>query len=103
MARVRSVTRGLTPALYIATRPALCTSALVCLLTMGCGSGQQGAAPEAVTPAPAAAGAIVAGPGEQLVPVPTAESNREILRVNLDDVEFRPADPSNDLGIGWVG
>ena len=67
--------------LYISTRPALYTSALVCLLTLGCGSGQQSAVPAAATPAPAAAGAIVAGPGEQLVPVPTAEANREILRV----------------------
>ena len=92
-------TRRLKPALSISTRPALYTSALVCLLTLGCGSGQQSAAPEAAAPAPAAAGAIVAGPGEQLVPVPTAESNREILRVNLDSVEFRPADPSNDLGV----
>ena len=83
-------------------RPALCVSvAIGCssLLLMGCGPGQQSAAPEAPAPAPSASPAIVAGPGEQLVPVPTAESNREIMRVNLDKVEFRPADPSNDLGV----
>jgi len=92
------VTRRLQPALYV---PVL-APVLVCVLTLGCGSGQQSAAPEAVAPpsaATAASQAAVAGPGEQLVPVPTAESNREIMRVNLDTVEFRPADPSNDLGV----
>jgi hypothetical protein len=88
----RSFTRRWKPALYVAL-------VAVTVTAMGCGSGQQSGAPEAAAPAPAAGSAIAAGPGEQLVPVPTAESNREIMRVDLDNVEFRPADPSNDLGV----
>ena len=90
----RPFARRRKPALYVSVAMA-CGSVLL----IGCGPGQQSAAPEAPPPAPGSPPAIVAGPGEQLVPVPTAESNREIMRVNLDKVEFRPADPSNDLGV----
>jgi len=72
---------------------------LAAAIMAGCTSGgEQGGDAESARAATAPA-AEVAGPGEQLVPVPTAESNRQILRVNLDKLEFRPADPDNDVGV----
>ena len=97
MRHVRSFTRR--PSFTRSRKSAICTFALASLLVMGCGSGSQESAPGAAAPAVATPPPSAAGPGEELVPVPTAESNREILRVNLDTVEFRPADPSNDLGV----
>lgn len=82
-------------------RSGWCVSALVLtgLAAVGCGSGGQESAPAAPVPAAAAPAGATAGPGETLVPVPTAEAKRELMRVNLDKAEFRPADPSNDLGV----
>jgi len=72
------------------------------VVTMACGAGEReggsGAAAPLAAPA-AASSAPNAGPGETLVPVPTADAKRELLRVNLDKAEFKPADPSNDLGV----
>jgi hypothetical protein len=69
------------------------------LVAMGCGPTPQESAPGAAAPVAAAPAAPAAGPGETLVPVPTADAKRELLRVNLDKAEFKPADPSNDLGV----
>ena len=84
------------------TRRGLClsTALSLALVALGCGSAPQESATSQPAPAEAAAPAgPVAGPGETLVPVPTAEAQRDFLRVNLDKLEFRPADPSNDLGV----
>jgi hypothetical protein len=84
------------------TRSGLClsTALSMALMALGCGSAPQESATNQPASAPAAAPAgPVAGPGETLVPVPTADAQRDFLRVNLDKLEFRPADPANDLGV----
>jgi hypothetical protein len=91
--------RSFVVALKRRLKPALCGVTLAGTLVTGCGPGGQDVAGPVPQSAISGEAPPVIGPGEQLVPVPTAESDREIVRINLDTVEFRPADPENDLGV----
>jgi hypothetical protein len=81
----------------------VCAAAVILVSLAATACGSAGAPPAAESAAPAtlaaAADAPAAGPGEVLVPVPTADSKREFLRVDLDKIEFRPADTVNDVGV----
>jgi quercetin dioxygenase-like cupin family protein len=77
---------------------ASCVSAI---LLAACGNPERANAPapgDAVTTAPAGP---VAGPGERLVPTPTAEAGRPFLRVNLDKLEWKPLE-GDTLGMQQV-
>jgi len=66
---------------------ACCMSAIV---AAGCGNPERADAPAPGDPVTAAPAAPIAGPGERLVPTPTAEAGRTFLRMNLDKIEFAP-------------
>jgi len=66
---------------------AWCMSAV---MVAGCGNPERADAPAPGDPVTTAPGAPVAGPGERLVPTPTAEAGREFLRINLDKIQFAP-------------
>ena len=66
------------------------------VLLAGCGSGT-GAPPAGAEQAAAPAG-VVAGEGERVVMVPTAEAGRPFLQVNLDTVEWLVTE-GNTLGV----
>ena len=66
---------------------ALCVSGV---LSAACGAPERAAAPAPGDPVTTVTAAPVAGVGERLVPVPTAEANRPVLRVKLDDIQWQP-------------
>lgn len=66
------------------------------VLLAGCGSGTE--APAAGVDDSAAPAGVVAGAGERVVTVPTAEGDRPFMRVNLDTVEWLVTE-GNTLGV----
>ena len=66
---------------------AWCLSAMV---LAACGNPERADAPAPGDPVTAAPDGPIAGPGERLVPTPTAEAGRPFLRVNLDKLEWKP-------------
>ena len=64
-----------------------CVSAVV---LSACGSPERADAPAPGDPVTAAPAGPIAGPGERLVPTPTAEAGRPFLRINLDKIEWAP-------------
>jgi quercetin dioxygenase-like cupin family protein len=64
-----------------------CVSAV---MLSACSSPERADAPAPGDAVTTAAGAPVAGPGERLVPTPTAEAGRPFLRVNLDKIQWQP-------------
>ena len=70
-------------------RPQMVFGALLVSATLlsACGRADAPAPGDPVTAAPAGP---VAGAGERLVPTPTAEAGRPILRVKLDELEWKP-------------
>ena len=60
------------------------------LLLAACGNPERADAPAPGDPVTAAPAGPIAGPGERLVPMPTAEAGRPFLRVNLDKLEWKP-------------
>lgn len=72
---------------------------LSAVLLAGCGGNPERAeAPALGGQAEPAAGAAVAGAGERMVAVPTADSKRPFVRVNFDTLQWR-ATEGNTLGV----
>jgi quercetin dioxygenase-like cupin family protein len=64
---------------------------LSALLLAACGGNPERAdAPAPGDPVTAAPDAPIAGPGQRLVPTPTAEAGRPFLRVKLDELDWKP-------------
>src|SRR5687767_10712244 len=70
-------------------RPQMVLGALLVSATMlaACGRADAPAPGDPVTAAPEGP---IAGPGERLVPTPTAEAGRPFLRVKLDELDWKP-------------
>jgi len=73
-------------------RPQMVFGALsvLAMLLSACGNPERADAPAPGDPVTAAPAGPIAGPGERLVPTPTAEAGRPILRVKLDELEWKP-------------
>ena len=64
---------------------------LALLFAAACGgSPERAEAPAPGDPVTTAPDAPIAGPGERLVPTPTAEAGRPFLRVKLDELDWKP-------------
>src|SRR5687767_2927886 len=83
------------------SRILLGVSCLSALLLAACGNPERAVAPAPGDPATAADASPVAGPGERLVPTPTADAKRPFLRVNLDKLEWKPLE-GDTLGMQQV-